>query len=123
MFVIVHAMSVVFVCFFFSSRRRHTRCALVTGVQTCALPISGFPGALAEQEAMNFIHDYRSPRVIFGPDSLARLPQELERLGIDRALVLTTPAQATLGRHVAEPVTGHGEIGRASCRERVFQYG
>src|SRR3546814_3289533 len=36
-------VSVVLVCFivifFFSSRRRHTRCALVTGVQTCALPI------------------------------------------------------------------------------------
>src|SRR3546814_8997079 len=30
----------LFVVFFFSSRRRHTRCALVTGVQTCALPIS-----------------------------------------------------------------------------------
>src|SRR3546814_1041701 len=30
-------VSLVFV--FFSSRRRHTRCALVTGVQTCALPI------------------------------------------------------------------------------------
>src|SRR3546814_9247842 len=29
----------VVVGFFFSSRRRHTRCALVTGVQTCALPI------------------------------------------------------------------------------------
>src|SRR3546814_6844393 len=30
--------------FFFSSRRRHTRCALVTGVQTCALPIyDGYP--------------------------------------------------------------------------------
>src|SRR3546814_4142539 len=28
------------VVFFFSSRRRHTRCELVTGVQTCALPIS-----------------------------------------------------------------------------------
>src|SRR3546814_7947068 len=28
-----------FCWFFFSSRRRHTRCALVTGVQTCALPI------------------------------------------------------------------------------------
>src|SRR3546814_11351068 len=27
-------------CFFFSSRRRHTICALVTVVQTCALPIS-----------------------------------------------------------------------------------
>src|SRR3546814_6158930 len=29
----------MFYLFFFSSRRRHTRCALVTGVQTCALPI------------------------------------------------------------------------------------
>src|SRR3546814_2778020 len=29
--------------FFFSSRRRHTRCTLVTGVQTCALPISYRP--------------------------------------------------------------------------------
>src|SRR3546814_5898429 len=27
-------------CFFFSSRRRHTSCALVTGVQTCAPPIA-----------------------------------------------------------------------------------
>src|SRR3546814_9109269 len=34
-----------FVLFFcVSSRRRHTRCALVTGVQTCARPISGFDG-------------------------------------------------------------------------------
>src|SRR3546814_12364265 len=31
-------------CFFFSSRRRHTRCALVTGVQTCALPIFSLSG-------------------------------------------------------------------------------
>src|SRR3546814_6192828 len=37
--------------FFFSSRRRHTRCALVTGVQTCALPI--------------YIMNVLSPRVIF----------------------------------------------------------
>src|SRR3546814_2905754 len=29
----------MYLVFFFSSRRRHTRCALVTGVQTCALPI------------------------------------------------------------------------------------
>src|SRR3546814_5601627 len=33
------------ILFFFSSRRRHTRCALVTGVQTCALPIYA-PAAL-----------------------------------------------------------------------------
>src|SRR3546814_4103072 len=31
---------VMFLFFVFSSRRRHTRCAVVTGVQTCALPIS-----------------------------------------------------------------------------------
>src|SRR3546814_10966809 len=31
--------------FLFSSRRRHTRCALVTGVQTCALPISRISAA------------------------------------------------------------------------------
>src|SRR3546814_2473022 len=35
------------VFFFFSSRRRHTRCALVTGVQTCALPISAAADAVA----------------------------------------------------------------------------
>src|SRR3546814_4244109 len=40
MFVLFLYVCVCFVCFFFfSSRRRHTRCALVTGVQTCALPI------------------------------------------------------------------------------------
>src|SRR3546814_7432338 len=32
-------MFLFFFLFCFSSRRRHTRCALVTGVQTCALPI------------------------------------------------------------------------------------
>src|SRR3546814_1589172 len=36
-------MSLFLELFFFSSRRRHTRCALVTGVQTCALPISVEP--------------------------------------------------------------------------------
>src|SRR3546814_3531179 len=32
-------MCSTFTCCFFSGRSRHTRCALVTGVQTCALPI------------------------------------------------------------------------------------
>src|SRR3546814_6090055 len=55
MVIIFCSMSVFVDCvcfcfiFFFSSRRRHTRCALVTGVQTCALPISGcIVGALFE---------------------------------------------------------------------------
>src|SRR3546814_14254088 len=34
--------------FFFSSRRRHTRCALVTGVQTCALPIFAAQSQIAD---------------------------------------------------------------------------
>src|SRR3546814_15460564 len=44
MFIVVSCLCAILlgcetVFFFFSSRRRHTRCALVTGVQTCALPI------------------------------------------------------------------------------------
>src|SRR3546814_8902053 len=42
----------VFVLFFFSSRRRHTRCALVTGVQTCALPIYTVTLQLALDEGL-----------------------------------------------------------------------
>src|SRR3546814_6014122 len=46
--------------FFFSSRRRHTRCALVTGVQTCALPISAKEG----WDAANGPNPYRElPRM------------------------------------------------------------
>src|SRR3546814_4902290 len=41
------SVCVMYCCFFFSSRRRHTRFALVTGVQTCALPISVDVRALA----------------------------------------------------------------------------
>src|SRR3546814_3194461 len=62
MFLVLFVVSYVvhFIIFFFSSRRRHTRCALVTGVQTCALPISGFlrqfaamaPGQLEPIEAL-----------------------------------------------------------------------
>src|SRR3546814_8898407 len=39
-FEVICVMRLFLWLFFFSSRRRHTRCALVTGVQTCALPIS-----------------------------------------------------------------------------------
>src|SRR3546814_1180680 len=48
-------MRVIYVLvFFFSSRRRHTRCALVTGVQTCALPISKNPGMCSRGQIMRF---------------------------------------------------------------------
>src|SRR3546814_1507308 len=42
------------VFFFFSSRRRHTRCALVTGVQTCALPISACGGQFPDNQFASF---------------------------------------------------------------------
>src|SRR3546814_8249392 len=45
----VHSLLVVF---FVSSRRRHTRCALVTGVQTCALPIAPAEAALQRATAI-----------------------------------------------------------------------
>src|SRR3546814_1125945 len=57
-------------CFFFSSRRRHTRCALVTGVQTCALPISISKVASAMVEvlpcytASDLCEGERSPHLI-----------------------------------------------------------
>src|SRR3546814_20687674 len=38
--------------FLFSSRRRHTRCALVTGVQTCALPFT-----IAEVQTLQAIEE------------------------------------------------------------------
>src|SRR3546814_7682874 len=53
-FYVIVVVSVFGCSFFFSSRRRHTRCALVTGVQTCALPISvraGHRGARAPVRA------------------------------------------------------------------------
>src|SRR3546814_15684119 len=59
-----------FLCgFFFSSRRRHTRCALVTGVQTCALPISIeqfqlyldlYPASVKVDECNRFIDELRA---------------------------------------------------------------
>src|SRR3546814_9268298 len=45
-------LSSYFIYFFFSSRRRHTRCALVTGVQTCALPILLGLGTDADRNAL-----------------------------------------------------------------------
>src|SRR3546814_15865143 len=43
--------------FFFSSRRRHTRCALVTGVQTCALPISDNLGVFVKANKQRLAAD------------------------------------------------------------------
>src|SRR3546814_2526157 len=84
-----------FSCFFISSRRRHTRCALVTGVQTCALPI--------------FLQLRNAPHMITAADAGAAnrkahlLPKTRLRINAGRE-----------GQCI--------KIGRASCRERVCQY-
>src|SRR3546814_5345387 len=88
---------VCFFVFFFSSRRRHTRCALVTGVQKCALPIS-------------FV-------VLKAPDT----PSILFETGFvsnkdDVEFLASKAGQQKVARGVRD------EIGRASCRERVCQY-
>src|SRR3546814_18774695 len=69
------------VCFFFSSRRRHTRCALVTGVQTCALPISRMDQG---QGALTQLRAYLAQRDL---PANSRLPPERELcdiLGVSR---------------------------------------
>src|SRR3546814_4654408 len=49
----MHIVFILWLLFFFSSIRRHTRCALVTGVQTCALPIfTAFAEAEGEKGKM-----------------------------------------------------------------------
>src|SRR3546814_8988110 len=93
-----------FLCylFFFSSRRRHTRCALVTGVQTCALPIF-LQGCGLER-----------PQGPLRPSVSAGL---LENAGF---LVEALGARVQRNRQVLGGV--FQQIGRASCRERVCQY-
>src|SRR3546814_12204841 len=54
--------------FLFSSRRRHTRCALVTGVQTCALPICFAPIGLVVDVPMTII-----ARSDFPPNNIKEL--------------------------------------------------
>src|SRR3546814_9462091 len=73
---------VCFVLFFFSSRRRHTRCALVTGVQTCALPISGIAvDAIARvRSPIGLIPHARDARIL-ALSVLAEIRSEERRVG------------------------------------------
>src|SRR3546814_20425971 len=106
--------------FFFSSRRRHTRCALVTGVQTCALPIL----VLATKRATE-----REPGLPIGEATLQRgvaalpdrRPLDRER-GFDHQCGRGVPGgvERQLSAHL--PHMRVPTIGRASCRERVCQY-
>src|SRR3546814_15383172 len=74
---------VVLCVFFFSSRRRHTICALVTGVQTCALPICSVQ-ALSERQwyaggVLRSVHRYASDAMV-----MAMLIHLLRHFAFDR---------------------------------------
>src|SRR3546814_4067492 len=94
----------VHVGFFFSSRRRHTRCALVTGVQTCALPISLTPNV----GVLDYENQARYDLSVRATDSSGS--------GLS--------AYGTVTIHMSDVAdcTLTQAIGRASCRERVCQY-
>src|SRR3546814_5685299 len=111
--------------FVFSSRRRHTRCALVTGVQTCALPILEALIASAKGE------------MLANPEQAAAQALAAERrirsdpAVPDRAIALATAQWLQGEAYVrlneidrARPLIDHAwsKIRRASCRERGCQY-
>src|SRR3546814_10758682 len=69
-----------FIVFFFSSRRRHTRCALVTGVQTCALPIffdnDSTRNSNSSRPSRDFLGDHRVGAYL-GTRTHGKRPQNL----------------------------------------------
>ena len=50
---------------------------------------------------LSFIHEPAPTRVVFRAGALATLPEEIERLGLQKALVLSTPEQAHMAEHAA----------------------
>src|SRR3546814_1325501 len=99
-------------CFFFSSRRRHTRCALVTGVQTCALPIcvADIVRAAIQEDADGIaVSSYQGGH----NEYFAYMVDMLREQGVEHIRVIVGGGGT---------IAPHEEIGRASCRERVGQY-
>src|SRR3546814_3412093 len=114
----------VFFCvgvFFFSSRRRHTRCALVTGVQTCALPISAeAQRKRAGEVALGGVQLLGGRSLLCHASPL--LADEVEGFA-DPSVLGRGAAVDQVAVVVAGEVRVDGvEIGRASCRERVCKY-
>src|SRR3546814_1080256 len=113
--------------FFFASRRRHTRCALVTGVQTCALPIlSRSHGVRANVICPGFV---RTPLVE------KQIPEQARELGISEEDVIkkvmlkeTVDGEFTTTADVAELAVLRSEerrVGKecvSTCRSRWSQY-
>src|SRR3546814_1504368 len=106
--------------FFFSSRRRHTRCALVTGVQTCALPISTSDcrQSLQQSHSVNdemkiqedegrFIVNlgFRFGFYIGGSNDWTKLVDALDEIFAERGQKIVERLQARTGRERSEEHT------------------
>src|SRR3546814_1225883 len=106
-YIVLGCLTSLLFGFFFSSRRRHTRCALVTGVQTCALPIFRVDGRrdaeLEQQVAAGWRDIYLGSREDVVAHANGRI--DFAYGAAEGRYQLTLPP-----------------IGRASCRERVCQY-
>src|SRR3546814_13216249 len=116
--------------FFFSSRRRHTRCALVTGVQTCALPIAANRGSLTDD-----FRDHPRKTLMGGKMMLFTRRYALGMLGAGMGMgagmgvgLRSAPAfgqdkaSRALEGHILGNTLAIHEIGSASARERGWQY-
>src|SRR3546814_19414098 len=121
---------------FFSSRRRHTSCALVTGVQTCALPISIAIFIMLYYHLMGMFSTIGLAfNVLLLLAVLSMLQATLTLPGI-AAIALTLgmaiDANVLINERIREELRNGAspqqaihlgfELGRASCRERVCQY-
>src|SRR3546814_9172328 len=101
-----------FLFFFFSSRRRHTRCALVTGVQTCALPIS-----LVEQRGRDMVAQ-RLVRAFQQHGIGRRTPFLVEELA--RNVALLEPRPIAVAHRSEERRVGKECV--STCRSRGSPY-
>src|SRR3546814_19713635 len=118
----------VFVLFFFSSRRRHTRCALVTGVQTCALPIwlsaADWPAGRFPSRSAGRCRQRRVRRIrhSVAPKKEGRSPAPGSWPSSRLAIRRSSPQRAAPGRTGETPpdrpamAPGRGEGGRSRPR-------
>src|SRR3546814_7190277 len=106
---------------FFSSRRRHTRCALVTGVQTCALPILNAIRPLrVEGHIGRIVVSTERPDML---DSLAAQGFAVDDVEFLKASGSPSQSVAQALETLGAPLFVTTEIGTASDRESVCQYG
>src|SRR3546814_17285680 len=96
-----------FVVVFFSSRRWHTRCALVTGVQTCALPICAVTPEFSRAIRLDTIGE-QPRRIEIEADAAERaaLAARFGLIAIDRLAAVFTLHRETGGVVVRGSVKG-----------------